>query len=267
MLSLRITTRRTKRWKMPDLWIAALLLASISAVAAPEAADYAREKRWADEITPGIVVGDPLYLAQKNGHKFLGILTETANARMGAVVVHGQGIHPDWGMIRTLRQRLADHGYTTLSIQMPILAADARPEAYTATFAEAVERLQLAVRYLKDKGYPRIALVSHSLGSRMVFAYMKHNPVEVDAWAALGMPSASDGHAPALIYSGLRSPVLDLYGANDLPQVIAGATLRRVSLAGKAASKQVVIAGSDHFYAGHENAMVRAVEGFLDGIR
>jgi hypothetical protein len=25
-------------------------------------ADYIREKKWADEITPGIVVGDPLYL-------------------------------------------------------------------------------------------------------------------------------------------------------------------------------------------------------------
>lgn len=36
-------------------------------------ADYAREKRWADEITPAIVVGDPLYLALKSGHQFLAI--------------------------------------------------------------------------------------------------------------------------------------------------------------------------------------------------
>lgn len=146
-------------------------------------------------------------------------------------------------------------------------AADARPEAYTVTLPEAVERLQLAVRYLKDKGYRRIAIVSHNMGSRLSYAYMKRNPVEIDAWAALGMPSARDGHAPALIYSGIRAPVLDLYGANDLPQVIAGAALRRVSLAGNAASKQIVIAGSDHFFAGHERAMVNAVETFLDGVR
>ncbi|HLD14213.1 MAG TPA: DUF3530 family protein, partial [Burkholderiales bacterium] len=96
-------------------WLIALLLAvSASAFAAP---DYPREKKWADEITPGLVVGDPVYLEQKNRHKFLGIYTEATNTRMGVVVVHGAGIHPDWGMIGTLRQRLPDYGYATLSIQ------------------------------------------------------------------------------------------------------------------------------------------------------
>ena len=94
-------------------WLISLLLAvSASAFAA---SDYAREKKWDDEITPGLVVGDPVYLVQKNRHKFLGIYTEAANARMGLVVVHGIGIHPDWGMTGTLRQRLPDHGYATLS--------------------------------------------------------------------------------------------------------------------------------------------------------
>ena len=206
---------------------ACLLLASTAACAA---ADYAREKRWADEITPAIVVGDPVYLTQKNGHRFLGIYTETANAKMGVVVVHGIGIHPDWGMISTLRQRLSDFGYATLSIQMPVLAANAGASAYAGTFPEAVERLQLAVAYLKDRGYKRIALVSHSMGSRMAYDYMKRNPVEVDAWAALGMSAAPDGRSPALLYSGIEAPVLDLYGSRDLPQVLAGAALRRASL-------------------------------------
>src|SRR3989338_3779526 len=109
-------------------WLIALLLAVSTPVFA--ASDYAREKRGADEITPGIAVGDPVYLEQKNRHKFLGIYTEADKAKMGLVVVHGIGIHPDWGMVSTLRQRLPDHGYTTLSIQMPILAVDAKPEAY-----------------------------------------------------------------------------------------------------------------------------------------
>lgn len=30
-----------------------------------QGADYVREKKWADEITPGIVVGDPVYLEEK----------------------------------------------------------------------------------------------------------------------------------------------------------------------------------------------------------
>jgi len=245
-------------------WLISLLLVvSASALAA---SDYAREKNWADEVTPGIVVGDPVYLTQKNGHKYLGIHTEAPNARMGVVVVHGSGIHPDWGMVGTLRQRLPDHGYATLSIQMPILAVDAKPEAYAAHFPEAVERLQLAVAYLKGKGHKRIAIVSHSMGSRMAHAYMVRNPAEIGAWASLGMPAAF-GTGAAIPYDGIKVPVLDLIGANDLPQVLAGAAKRKASLKGHAASKQVVIPNTDHFFVDHEDAMVKAVKDFLDGVK
>ena len=244
-------------------WMSLLLIVSATAWAGP---DYAREQRWADEITPGIVVGDALYLEQKNRHPFLGIYTEADNAKMGLVVVHGTGIHPDWGMIGTLRQRLPDHGYATLSIQMPVLAADAKAEAYAATFPEAVERLQLAVAYLKAKGHQRIALVSHSMGSRMSHAYMVRNPMEVNAWAALGMPAALGKPGVAIVYNGIKVPILDLYGAHDLPPTLAGAAKRKASLKGNAASKQVVIPNTDHFFAGQEDAMVKAVKDFLDGV-
>ena len=42
-------------------------------------------------------------------------------------LVHGLGIHPDWGLIGALRSDLPDAGYTTLSVQMPVLAADGSP--------------------------------------------------------------------------------------------------------------------------------------------
>src|SRR5678816_4385424 len=48
-------------------------------------ADYVREKKWADEITPGIVVGDPVYLEGRAGHRFLTIYTEVPNAKAGPV--------------------------------------------------------------------------------------------------------------------------------------------------------------------------------------
>lgn len=223
-------------------------------------ADYAREKKWADEITPGIVVGDPIYIEQKNKHQFLALYTEAANARTGLVVVHGLGIHPDWGMVGILRSQLADQGYTTLSIQMPILAVDAEDSAYPPTFPEAAERLQLAVKYLKGKGYQKIVIVSHSMGSRMSHYYMRQNPPDVAAWAALGLASSDT-------FRGIKVPVLDLYGANDFPSVLAGAKKRLASLKTNPASKQVVIPNTDHFFANHEDAMVKAVKAFLDGLK
>lgn len=244
-------------------WLVSFLLLVVSTPIFA-VSDYAREKNWDKEITPSIIVGDPIYLTQKNQHTFLGIYTVATNAKMGVVVVHGMGIHPDWGMISTLRQRLPEYGYTTLSIQMPILEAEAKPGVYAKTFPEAVERLQLAVKYLQDKGYKKIALVSHSMGSRMSHGYMIHNPAGVNAWAALG---AGTGPGAALTYAGINAPVLDLYGANDEPLILTGAAKRKASLQGKAGSKQVVVPDADHFFADHEDQMVMAVKYFLDDLR
>ena len=230
-----------------------LLLNSTNNVYA--AADYAREQRWADEITPAIVVGEALYLQQKNQHKFLVLYTENVKATMGLVIVHGMGLHPDWGMINTLRQDLVEEGYSTLSIQMPVLAADADFRAYPAVFSEAAERIQHAVSFLKTNGYKRIALVSHSNGSRMTRVYMMQNPLEVTAWVALSLTQGDT-------YAGINAPILDLYGEKDLPHVLSSVSKRKNSLL-NIKSNQVVINGGDHFFIDHENEMLKAVSDFL----
>ena len=239
-------------------WLIGLLMVLVTPSFA--ASDYAREKKWADEITPGIVVGDPVYIEQANKHKFLGIFTETSGAGMGLIVVHGIDIHPDWGMVGTLRQNLADQGYTTLSIQMPILAVDAQSNAYGPTMPEAVERLQLAANFLKAKGYKKIAIVSHSMGSRMSHEYMARNPADIAAWASLGLGGKDS-------YAGIKAPILDLYGANDLPAVLKGAKKRAASLKSNPASRQLALPDTDHFFAGKEEAMVKAVRDFLDSVK
>ena len=235
--------------------IAGMILITLQTTAAP---DYAREQRWSDEVVPSLIVGAPIYLTQKNQHKFLGILAENNHSKMAVVVVHGMGLHPNWGMIAILRQHLFDHGYTTLSIQMPILAADASYKAYPKLFPDAVERLQLAVYYLKQKGYQRVAIVSHSNGSRMSRLYMASNPTDIDAWAALSLTQGDN-------FAGINIPVLDLYGDNDLPHVLTSTTKRKDSFKNKL-SQQKVIADADHFFNGQEESMLQAVQEFLDGI-
>jgi pimeloyl-ACP methyl ester carboxylesterase len=237
-------------------WVAGLVAVlglSVPAVAS----DYAREKKWADEVLPGLVVGDPVYLQTPRGHhKFLTLFTPVEGTDKAVIVVHGLGIHPDWGMVGTLRTDLADRGFTTLSIQMPILAADAKGEDYPPTFPEAAERIGEAVAFLKGKGYAQIAIVSHSMGSRMSLVYLsgKSDPA-VKAWASLGISVGN--------YKALKLPVLDLYGDNDLPPVLANAGTRKQSLTA-AGSRQVVVARADHFFTGREGEMVTAVADFLN---
>lgn len=231
--------------------LAALALPAIAAAQA----DYAREKRWADEITPSILVGDPVYLALPSGHRFLAIYTPSPKARAGIIVVHGIGVHPDWGLINALRSDLPEHGYSTLSIQMPVLAADARPEAYAPLFPEAGERIAAAIAHLRQAGHRKVAVVSHSLGSRMVDVFLAGKRGGIDAWVSIGL-TGSYSRAAALTF-----PVLDLYGEKDLPGVLQAAGARAAALP---RARQVKVAGADHFFDGRSAELVEAVRGFLD---
>ncbi|MDD5241077.1 MAG: DUF3530 family protein [Sulfuricella sp.] len=236
----------------------AVVLLSLFTLAA-SAADYAREKKWADEVVPSIVAGDPFYLGPVNGHKFLAIYTEAAKPKAAVIVVHGLGVHPDWNLIGVLRSGLAEQGYSTLSVQMPVLAADAGAGPYSATFGEAAGRLKAAAGFLRDKGYRSIAIVSHSMGSRMSLYYLEHNPnAPVKAWVAIGMPGGED-------YGKIRIPVLDLYGGNDLPAVLKGARQRADSFR-VPGSEQVVVPQTDHFFNNHDTELVKTVKEYLDKV-
>ena len=86
--------------------------------------------------------------------------------------MHGLGVNPDWNLIGVLRSALADLGFATLSVQMPVLAADAPRDDYAELFPDASERLAAAATWLRAKGYARIAVVSHSMGAAMVNAWL-----------------------------------------------------------------------------------------------
>ena len=122
--------------------------------------------------------------------------------------------------------------------------------------ARAVERIARAVDYLGAKGYGKIAIVSHSMGSTMTREYLRKDPSRVFAWASLGNVERD-------AYSGLVIPLLDLFGENDLPNVLGNAPSRAASLAGNAKSRQLKIPATDHFFKDREAAMIEAVAAFL----
>ena len=236
--------------------VLALFLSITGVNAAP---DYQREQRWEKELVPGLIVGEAIHLTQKNKHQFLALYSEVENKKMALVIAHGMGLHPDWGMISTLRQDLFDYGYATLSIQMPILEADASYKLYPALFSDAAERLRLSVNYLKRKGYQRVVIVSHSNGSRMSRVYMEHNPVNITGWVSLSLTQGDT-------YEGITAPVFDLYGENDLAHVTNTAHQRKRTIKGNLLSKQMMIPNANHFFNEREDKMVNAVKIFLDDI-
>lgn len=235
------------------------LAGPVLADSVPISPDYTREQRWANEVIPGLIIGEPVYLTQKNSHKFLGLYAQADDATMGVVVVHGMGLHPDWGIISPLRQQLFDLGYSTFSIQMPVLSADASYKDYPGVFPEAAKRLQLAVAWLRQTGVRRICIVSHSNGSRMSRVFMVNKPADVSAWVAISLTQGDT-------FAGVKVPVLDVYGENDLPHVLSSTVKRKNSFIVTSASKQIVIPNADHFFNGHEQSLVTIVKDYLDYI-
>lgn len=218
-------------------------------------ANYESEKEKAEQLIPGLAVGTAQYL-EIQGHKFLALYTEAANAKAGLVIVHGSEFNPDQGLIGVLRKRLPQHGYTTLSIQMPVLGFEGRGNQYWPLYPEAAARIKEAVKSLQDKGYKAIAIISHSVGSPMTLAYLKDNAnAAVAAWVSIGMPAAS--------FEGAALPIYDLYGENDIPPVLNTAR-KRVGTLSNSKSIQTVAPNSDHFFSGHENDLVNYVKDYLD---
>ncbi|MGH8674007.1 MAG: dienelactone hydrolase family protein [Burkholderiales bacterium] len=242
---------------------AAAALALAWGAACATAQDYEREKRWAAEIVPNVVVGDAVQLKLPSGRDFLGLYTEHKGARAAVLLLHGVGVHPDHGVIGMLRIALAEKGYATLAIQLPVQKSDAQVEDYYPTvFPEAVERIRTAGRWLQERGYPRLALLSHSMGSWMANVYFEQTAdPPFAAWLCMGLTGGFGG------MRNVRVPVLDVYGENDLVQVLRADWRRRATLQSIEGSKQVRVAGADHQFTGREKELAAEIRDFLAGLK
>jgi pimeloyl-ACP methyl ester carboxylesterase len=258
MLVHRSEPRFPKQTRMRSALSLALLFAACAELCL--AADYEREERWAQEVAPAIVVGDPVYLATPTRAKVFAILAEpSGTAKGGVVIVHGLGVHPDWGINGALRTRLVEAGFITLSVQMPVLAAEATRDDYPVTLLEASERITAAIGYLRGKGVWKIAIVSHSYGATMVNAYLaRSDALAVDAWVPIGMFGVFDAKP--------KQPVLDIVAEHDAHEVRADWKRRAHEPPPDSCSRQLSIDGTDHFFDNRQARLAAATAAFLERV-
>jgi pimeloyl-ACP methyl ester carboxylesterase len=232
------------------------------------ASDLAKEKRWADQVVEAILDGEAVWLNDGKSD-FLGIYTEADEDKGRAVIVmHGTGIHPDWvQVVQPLRVGLTGHNWNTLSIQMPILPNEAEYKDYAPLYDEVAPRIDAAIKYLKENGSEDIVLIGHSQGSAMTVYYLSRSKPDVKGFVAIGTASfAGDPRMDSIkSLEKINLPILDLYGSEDLEEILASAK-SRVAAAEKAGNKnytQKQITGN-HFFDGQEKALVETVADWLD---
>ncbi len=247
------------------------LFIGMSLISGPgHASDKAKEQRWANQIVDMLLVGEAVWL-KVDKEKVLALVAEhsTDKAKGGAIIVHGIGAHPNWPeVIHPLRSQLPDHGWTTLSVQMPILENQAEARDYAPLFAEVTPRLNTAVQYLKQQGIKNIVIIAHSMGAAMSSYYLANNPKHgIRAFVGIGMSQSSIKKMDnAANLRKINIPVLDLYGSRDLEGVLASVK-KRAQGANKADNKtyqQVKIEGADHFFNGKADTLVDQVHTWLD---
>lgn len=241
--------------------VAAILLGLFSLAAAAQQPDYDREKRWSDQILPAVLVGDAVWLKQKNGHEYLGLYTVADKPRGAVIIGHGRGWNPDFELYGVLRTKIAEAGYTTLAIQLPVLGPGAKVGDYIPTYNDGAERYELAARFLLEKGYKNVGIVSHSLGATMANQYLiKADNVPVKAWVFIGIINGLEE------MFRIKIPVLDVFGSKDWEITQVGAYERKKQIDKVPGSQQVVVPDALHFFEGKEDQLVTTVVGFLDQV-
>lgn len=237
------------------------------------AADLEKETRMKNQIIDYIMDGDAILL--KDGkHEFLSIFMESESqpAKGTVIIMHGRGYHPNWPeLVYPLRTGLPEHGWNTLSIQMPVLDNDATFYDYLEILHEAHPRIDAALTFLKQKKLNNIILLAHSCSVHMAIDWLvKHKDNRVTGFIGVGMGSTDKGqpmHAPFPLEK-IKVPVLDIRGEDDYPAVIRHAPrrLQNIQSAGNSKSQQRVVAKSDHYFTERGDALLVEVADWLKSL-
>ena len=248
--------------------------AGFAALAAPArfapAQDLARERRLEAEIVDMIIDGEPVHL-DADGHRFLALHTESADdgARKAVIVLHGRGFHPDWPDVAApLRAELPEHGWETLSLQMPVLGKTAAYYDYVPIFAAAFPRIRAGIEFLRERGADPVVLAAHSCSAHMVMEFVRvHGDAEFDGFIGIGMGATDVGQPMAEPFplAAMSVPILDLFGDEDYPSVPreAPGRLAAILAAGHPRSAQRMVPGADHFFRDVDEELVDAVADWL----
>lgn len=234
--------------------------------------DQAKEKRWENQVVDSLLVGESIKL-KADGNGFLALYAEsTTNKPKGAVIIlHGIGAHPAWpDVIDPLRMQLPEHGWHTLSLQMPILGNEATDKDYPPVFPEVPGRIQAGVDFLKARGISNIVLSGHSMGAAMASYYLANKPdSQVKTFAIVsGGPGLINDPLMDIVENLKKIDnvnIIDIYGGEDHIRVTSTYPKRkRVAKQMNKPYQLLKVDGANHFYHDKQNELVKTLSTQLD---
>ncbi len=239
--------------------------------------DFERETRMINEIEDSVMDGDVEYLPLKDDKEVFSIYMEpdADTPKGGVIILHSRGYHANWSnAIKPLRIGLAEKGWHTLSVQMPVLDKNAKYYDYVPIFPYAHERIDAALSFYKQRGIDNVVLIGHGCGAHMSMSYIdKYGDEKISAYVGIGMGATDYKQKIVKEFplDKMLTPVLDVFAENDFPGVIRLSESRQnlMDVAANAKSAQMVIKGADHYYKenGTAQALTNTIDAWLSGLR
>ncbi|MCG8324679.1 MAG: alpha/beta hydrolase family protein [Thiotrichales bacterium] len=251
--------------------ILTMLICSLTG--AVNAYDSSRELLIRDRLQERVKVGTPVLLTSGD-KEFLVIHTEQMTSEpLGVVLLlHSLGAHPDWPIvISPLRKSLPQRGWSTVSIQLPVLPPEDSISDYGETLNEAHRRIDSTLAWLAEQKLEPVVIIGYSFGAATGFQYAARNGTGKPA--LIGMAGISPLAQPFLRpklklmdeIENIKIPVLDIHGSRDYPEIIDQAPDRR--LAGRKGDnpwyQQIEVEGADHNYSGLTTVLSKRISGWL----
>ncbi len=204
-----------------------------------------------------------LIALQSGERSFTAIWDEARSAQPAgcAIVLPEAGARADSAALEGLRTVLPAHGWSVLSLQLPVLEAEAGEAEYLSLLPEARRRTEAAVAYLQSRGIENPVLVGHGFGALVALAYVRGGGKSIGALVLMS-PWFGRGEMTAWL-GGLRIPVLDIHGERDRPEVLAATAERHRLLKKLPAFRQWRISGAGHDYRGRETLLGKRIYGWL----
>ncbi|MGZ4968612.1 MAG: DUF3530 family protein [Methylobacter sp.] len=235
------------------------------------AGDERREADFAERINNTLTTGKAVWL-ESEGKKFLGLYTEIEKifGHGVAIILHDMDGHPDQRqLIQDLRVLLPEHHWATLSLQMPLREPGVEKEEYYGLFPEAAARISAGIDYVKGNGAKDVVVVGYGLGGLMGLYALSEQAMNVKALVAISLPvSASENKTAQTLefIKKVKIPILDIYGALDMPDVTESARERRLAAKDNTAYRQIKINDEGHAYLHDEGLLVKRIYSWLSAV-
>ncbi|HHJ38720.1 MAG: hypothetical protein AXA67_03145 [Methylothermaceae bacteria B42] len=168
-------------------------------------------------------------------------------------------------VIGPLRDYLPDHGWTTLSLHLPVLEPEARLAEYWKLLPEAGKRVTAAVNWWKQKGVKNIVLLGYGWGGLVAATYLAGQPdeaIRAAVFISSGWPPERSREMKEKL-DKINVPVLDISAQRDNPEVLDTRLDRRLIFKGKKGYRQFSVSATGHDYLAWSQFLAKRVLGWL----